>query len=201
MVDIDIQLTKEETEYLGTFLDSWTSKSRKEKNTLKNTIVTKILQDRQHDPEDMWARAFMKLKVASWMSNHVTNRNNRLPRVLKTLWTGREVYCIKHVDDVVAETERMVAAGVHHIAAVNKARASLWNDLSDDEKHEWETMAEQWNIEGPDEEVRAEIAEKRLPDWVQGFTALLSDQASAIVWIYFYYLDKNGKLKSGRPLS
>ena len=38
MVDIDIQLTKEETEYLGTFLDSWTSKSRKEKNTLKNTI-------------------------------------------------------------------------------------------------------------------------------------------------------------------
>ena len=113
MVDIDIQLTKEETEYLGTFLDSWTSKSRKEKNTLKNTIVTKILQDRQHDPEDMWARAFMKLvcrpislatsnhltcmpgvydqKVASWMSNHVTNRNNHLPRVLKTLWTGREV--------------------------------------------------------------------------------------------------------------
>lgn len=56
----DISFSQEERTYLESQLEEWVKKSKQEKMAHKETMITKILEDRQHDVQDSYARGHLK---------------------------------------------------------------------------------------------------------------------------------------------
>ncbi len=94
-------------------------------------------------------------KLALWLSNHSGHRDSRLPKALKCLWTGRDVFNIKEDARILQRVEEIVRSGKVPIAAWNIARSELWNALTDKEQAAFDETAEQWIDDGPDPELRA----------------------------------------------
>ena len=99
-------------------------------------------------------------KIERWMSNRVATQNTRLPKGFKTVWTAREVFAEKNKtaiselrDQILAETGGGANA---RIAAWNQAKARLWGNLTEEEVEEYEEVADQWTLDGPDADLRAE---------------------------------------------
>ena len=98
-------------------------------------------------------------KITYWLSNHSSARDSRLPKALKTVWTGREVLNMEEDKAITARAAEICEeTGKVPIAALNIARSETWNALSEEEQITYEDKAEQWTIEGPDPELRVAYA-------------------------------------------
>ncbi|KAI0705705.1 hypothetical protein C8Q76DRAFT_697117 [Earliella scabrosa] len=202
----DVLLTKDEIDKLNGHVDLWPVKTRTERDNIKERLVTEFLQARGHNTKDIYARAFLKIvqcqKIQTWLSNRVATRNSRLPNGLKTVWTAREVFHEKNKAAITARRDEILAqtgAGPEgNIGAFNQAKAQLWNELTAEERAEYEEEADKWTLEGPPSDLRAQIAEKRITEWAAAFVVACYDQVQAMTSVQFSYLDKMGELQTGR---
>ncbi|TFK77800.1 hypothetical protein K466DRAFT_607682 [Polyporus arcularius HHB13444] len=193
-----LSLNGQETEHLESVLQSWTSKSRTEKSAFKEELISKFLKDRGLDTANLWMRFVLRVKIGTWFSNHVPAAEPRLPRSLRAHWTAREVFYEQEAERIQLRQEELKSEGTHPLAALNKARSQTWNELSDEEKDGYSATADLWTAQGPDNaELRAQIAEKRGPGWSHGYADLWYTQANAVGLHLFFYLDKEGRLRSG----
>ncbi len=94
-------------------------------------------------------------KLTLWLSNHSGNKDSRLPKALKCLWTGRDVFNLEEDQAILLRKAELIEAGKVPIAALNIARSELWNELGDDEQTAYDEKAEQWIENGPDPKLRA----------------------------------------------
>lgn len=56
----DLGLTEKEQKYLEEHLESWLTMSKNEKTLVKNALTTKILEGRERDANDPYARSFIQ---------------------------------------------------------------------------------------------------------------------------------------------
>lgn len=104
-------------------------------------------------------------KITSFISTSGTSNETRLPKSVKTTWSGYDVFChledpqcIERRDELLREDRhkpRKRGQKLAPIAAINIARSELWGELSDDEQQKFQTIADAWSEEGPDEKDRA----------------------------------------------
>ena len=57
----ETSLTKEEIDTLTEHVDTWSHKTRTERDNIKETLITQFLQGRQHNTKDVYARGFLKV--------------------------------------------------------------------------------------------------------------------------------------------
>ncbi|RDX41199.1 hypothetical protein OH76DRAFT_1489691 [Lentinus brumalis] len=195
--DSEVALLQSEKDRLRAQLETWPKKSRQEKAARREELITEFLKTRKLDPTNPWARGYLRGKLALWLSNHAGSRETRLPKSLKCLWTGREVFNIKEDARIAQRKEEVVDGGKVPIAAWNIARSELWNALTEDEQAAFEETADQWMENGPDPELRALIAEKRLGDWIQAIILWVHDQCGAMARLEFCVLDKTEEMVHG----
>ncbi|KAI1789743.1 hypothetical protein LXA43DRAFT_1095995 [Ganoderma leucocontextum] len=193
----EVRLTKEEIETLVDVAEDWKSKTSTEKKTTRDMLVEKFLTAR-NKPIDKWSKTCMKTKISNWISNHVTSRANHVPKLLKMTWSGRDVFNEEESARIQTQIDKLKGQGFHHIAAVNKARAELWDELSSEKQQEYEDTAEQWTMEGPAPIMRKQVIAKRVPDWVSAFCALLWDQADVMAYVSYVWQDSDDKIKHAR---
>ncbi|KAI0693051.1 hypothetical protein C8T65DRAFT_699347 [Cerioporus squamosus] len=196
--DSSVALLSREIDCLRANLDSWPKKSASEKAALKETLVDDFLKDRKIDGvQNPWARKFLIGKLGTWMSNHTATRDSRLPKALKMVWTGREVFNLEEDGPVAERIKELCKAGKVKIAVLNIARSELWNALTPEEQAQFEEKADEWTEDGPDPELRALIAEKRLGDWIQSFVLWVHDQCGGLGQFEFFVLDKVEEMVHG----
>ncbi|KAI0708298.1 hypothetical protein C8Q76DRAFT_799580 [Earliella scabrosa] len=189
----DVTLTKEEIEQLEEVHKTWSTKSRAERSAAKELLVTKFLQARQHSVTDLFARGYLKHKIQTWIGNNTPTSEPRLPKSIKATWTAREVFHEVEADRIHERAEEILEEErCKQLAALNKARSQLWNELTDEEREVFAAKAEEWTNEGPDAEVRVMLAEKRAPGWSKAYALLYWTQLSAVGLHIFFYPDKDG---------
>ena len=96
-------------------------------------------------------------KINIWLTNHVGSSDNRLPKSLRTEWTGREVYYTQEAETIQEDVEKLmeVDGTIRHLTALNKARTRGWADLGPDKQDEYNERAEIWTTQGPDASLHA----------------------------------------------
>lgn len=75
--------------------------------------------------------------------------------MIKTQWTAKELFNERESSAIATRTAELLVGDTKYITALCKARSQLWWDLSDEQREEYEQEAEQWNMNGPDEELVA----------------------------------------------
>ena len=101
------------------------------------------------------ARTTQKINI--WLTNHVGSSDNRLPKSLRTEWTGREVYYTQEAEKIQEDVEKLmeVDGTIRHLTALNKARTRGWVDLGPNKQDEYNERAEIWTTQGPDASLHA----------------------------------------------
>ncbi|PIL25436.1 hypothetical protein GSI_13326 [Ganoderma sinense ZZ0214-1] len=83
-----------------------------------------------------------------------------------------------------------------YIAQWNSMVRQLWDDLSEDEQRPYEHLAQLWSVQGPDDELKLWMAEKRSGPWFRSVASMFWVQCGMPVFIYGMFKDTNGKLRA-----
>ena len=89
------------------------------------------------------------------MGNNTPTAEPRLPKSIKSGWTAREVFHELEAERIQERAEEILdEEGCKQLAAINKARSQVWNELTDEERDAYTAKAEEWTNKGPDAELR-----------------------------------------------
>ncbi|KAI0749119.1 hypothetical protein C8Q74DRAFT_1222756 [Fomes fomentarius] len=192
----EIRLTKEEKHHLESLLPTWGHKSCAEKMDIKNNIITKFLWDRGQDANDGYACGFMRQKINTWFTNNMESSEPHLPNSIKTSWSAQAVFNEVEANHIQTRIDELMqeSANARHLTCVNSARKELFEALSDEDKQEYEELADRWTEEGPDCHLVACIAEERSPGWVQNWTMTMWDQSWSFGLYAWVFLDTDNHI-------
>ena len=131
-------------------------------------------------------------------------------------FTAMRVCALKNEETIRQDTKKQLDEAPEdnpvHIVAWNNALKAFWAKLPAEEKDLYSRVAEKWNEEGPEEDVKplydfcfiapllnvltahGRLAEKRGPSWMRASAELLWTQCKMPVFIYGMYEDSNGEL-------
>ena len=97
-------------------------------------------------------------KVRNWFQNNTEKRPERLPTRIQQSFHPLRIFGHKNRDlirDTLAnENSDEEPDDRAYIVQWNEALRRLWEALSDDDKEAYTRLAEQWNLEGPDDDIK-----------------------------------------------
>ena len=164
-----IELTSGEISYLEAQKNLYFSSNKLDKRDLRLAIVARFLEQRDVGPDNPYAHpvidsvrpiscsycplsetlSFPLQKVKNWFGNHGPVRPSRLPFKIHRNYTGKRVFEIVKKDEIMSR--KRAAEGKANVQSYNDARDALWKEQTSEEIAEWEEMAADWNVKGPDD--------------------------------------------------
>ncbi|RDX50610.1 hypothetical protein OH76DRAFT_1417680 [Lentinus brumalis] len=144
---------------------------------------------------------FFYQKVRNWFNNRIQENKDkatRLPTRINRTWTGERVFEFLKNTDIREAVRDDEVLHPHQIVAWNLMRRSLWEDLEQDEREDYGTMALQWNISGPDVKLQPRMAERRAIGWMRSDIKMYWEQCGMIMIMYGLFPDEAGDLCSIR---
>ncbi|KAI1789362.1 hypothetical protein LXA43DRAFT_1062872 [Ganoderma leucocontextum] len=179
----EVRLTEEEIDTLHAETKEWATKTNTDKKAIRERLAQDFLAARE-EPVNKWSKTCMKTKISMWISNHVTSKTaHRVPKLLKTTWSGRDVFYEQKSADIQKCIDELKGEGYVHIAAVNKARAEHWELLGEEEQQAYEDTA------------RCGHRKNYCQTGARLGVRLLWDQADVMTYVSYAWRDSEGKLK------
>ncbi|KAI1783484.1 hypothetical protein LXA43DRAFT_1067601 [Ganoderma leucocontextum] len=170
-----------------------------EKDAFRDRCAKHIIRLRELADDDVYIVDLFHNKVRNWFQNNAPVKKTRLPIRINNVFHPERVYGMKHKDDIrVALQESRADDGDDdspYVVQWNAMRKEMWTALSAEERVIFERLAAQWSEEGPDEDMKPEMAERRAVAWMKAVTLLFWQQCGMPIFIYGCYEDTKAELQ------
>nr|VWP01974.1 3-isopropylmalate dehydrogenase (3-IPM-DH) (IMDH) (EC (Beta-IPM dehydrogenase) [Ganoderma boninense] len=196
----ETDLSEQDKSLLQARLEEYRSTPNPTKEAFRIACAKYILRSRQLDDSDAYKVKFMTGKVRNWFQNHTEKRSGRLPLRIYNDFSPMRIWGHKNRDlirDTVAEANDGEEPDDRaYIVQWNETVHRLWDELPDEEQQPYVRLAELWAVQGPDNELKPWMAEKRGPAWMRSVGSMFWTQCGMPVFIYGMFKDTNGRLRA-----
>ncbi|KAI1784146.1 hypothetical protein LXA43DRAFT_1067020 [Ganoderma leucocontextum] len=171
-----------------------------DKEAFRVACAKGILRARQLDESNEYIVELFAAKVRNWFQNNTEKRTARLPIRIQQSFHPLRIFGHKN-RDLIRSTIAKEQTGEDpdsraYIVQWNETVRQLWDTLPEEEQRPYIHLAELWSIQGPDDDLKPWMAEKRTASWMRAVANMFWTQCGMPVFIYGMFKDTNGKLRA-----
>ncbi|KAI1796327.1 hypothetical protein LXA43DRAFT_1057650 [Ganoderma leucocontextum] len=171
-----------------------------EKEAFRVACAKGILRARQLDESNEYIVELFAAKVQNWFQNNTEKRTARLPIRIQQSFHPLRIFGHKNRDLIRSTLSKEHTGKVPdsraYIVQWNETVRQLWDNLPEEEQRPYIHLAELWSIQGPDDDLKPWMAEKRSASWMRAVASMFWTQCGMPVFIYGMFKDTTGKLRA-----
>ncbi|KAI1790342.1 hypothetical protein LXA43DRAFT_1062149 [Ganoderma leucocontextum] len=191
-------LSETDDSYLTSQIQQYRATPATEKEAFRLACAKHVISQRGLDENEYMVDLFHG-KVRNWFQNHAQKtKRARLPLRINQSFTPSRIFAMRNEQKIrttVKELQDQAAGdGRARIVDWNDTVRQLWSELLADQQALYALAAKKCNEEGPEDDMKPLLAEKRGPLWMRAVADLFWSQCKMPVFIYGMYEDSKGEL-------
>nr|VWO98097.1 Zn(2)-C6 fungal-type domain-containing protein [Ganoderma boninense] len=181
-------------------LAEYRSTASSEKEAFRQACAKYILRARQLDDSNEYMVELFSAKVRNWFQNNTEKKQARLPMRIQQSFHPLRVFGHKN-RDLIREALRKenTTEGVDdraYIVQWNATVRRLWDELPEEEQRPYIQLAELWSLQGPDDDLKPWMAERRGGVWMRSVANMFWEQCGMPIFVYGMFKGTDGKLRA-----
>nr|VWP02017.1 Aspartic proteinase [Ganoderma boninense] len=194
----EVSLNESDVGYLQSQLETYRSTPSAEKEAFRLACTRHILGEHGLE-EDIFKLDVFGRKVTNWLQNRIQKTKKKgVPIRVNQAFSPFRVFMYRKEDDirrgVKALQDKYPDDDRVYIVDWNATARRMWDELDDVDKDVYRRVAEKCNRDGPEDDLKPMLAEKRGPTWMRAVAELFWHNCGMPIFIYGMYEDSHGNL-------